>query len=162
GERLLRAAARYGRHWGKLLAPWAEKGVAPRPHLFEVEFGLPASDGDAAHPPLVVRSGGVEVRLSGRSDRGDLAEPPDSSTGFWVIDYETGRAGNYTGADLAEFRRLQLTIYALAVEEVLLAGRPARPLGLAYWLVSEGGPKVALPARNQVLWLDETRRWREV
>src|SRR5262249_8281230 len=60
-------------------------------------------------------------------------------------------------------RRLQLTLYALAVEEVLFAGCDARPLGLAYWLVSDAGPKVALPAsRNQVLWLEETQRWRAI
>jgi hypothetical protein len=82
--------------------------------------------------------------------------------GFWVIDYKTGRAAHYTGTDLAEYRRLQLTLYALAVEEVLLAGRGARPLGLAYWLVGAGGAKVALPGRNQVLWLDEGARWRAV
>src|SRR5262249_41533494 len=77
-------------------------------------------------------------------------------------DYKTGRSAHYTSAELAELRRLQLTLYALAVEEVLLAGRGARPLGLAYWMVSEAGPKVALPARDQVLWLDGTRRWREL
>jgi hypothetical protein len=42
---------------------------------------------------------------------------------------------------------------------VLLAGQGARPLGLAYWLVSDGGPRVALPVRNDALWLEETRRW---
>jgi ATP-dependent helicase/DNAse subunit B len=162
GERLLRAAARYARQWEKFVAPWREKGVAPRPHLFEAEFGLPAADGAAPHEPLVLRSGDVEVRVSGRIDRVDLAELAGGGTGFWVIDYKTGRSAHHTSADLADLRRLQLTLYALAVEEVLLAGRGARPLGLAYWMVSEAGPKVALPARDQVVWLDETRRWREL
>jgi RecB family exonuclease len=102
------------------------------------------------------------VRVSGRIDRVDVAELADG-VGFWIIDYKTGRSSHYTGTDLAEYRRLQLTLYALAVEEVLLKGRNARPLGLAYWLVGEGGPKVALPAsRNQVQWLDEAGRWRAV
>src|SRR5205814_8511869 len=60
------------------------------------------------------------------------------------------------------FRRLQLTLDALAVQDVLLAGQPARPLGLAYWLVTDTGPKIALPGRNQVLWLEETAAWRKV
>jgi hypothetical protein len=79
--------------------------------------------------------------------------------GFWIIDYKTGRASHYTGTDLAEFRRLQLTLYALAVEAVLLAGQQARPLGMAYWLVGEGGPKVALPGRNATGWLEDRGRW---
>jgi ATP-dependent helicase/nuclease subunit B len=157
GRRLLRALSRYGAQWQKFLRPWSERGVAPRPRLFEVGFGLPGED----HGPLVVRADDVEVRVSGRIDRVDLAEL-DDGVGFWVIDYKTGRAGNHTGADLAEFRRLQLTLYALAVESVLLADCHARPLGLAYWLVSESGPKVALPARDPARWLEEGRRWPEV
>jgi ATP-dependent helicase/DNAse subunit B len=160
GRRLLRQAARYDAQWRRFVDPWLEKGVAPRPHHFEVDFGLPAANGDAPHGPLVIRAGGVEVRVSGRIDRVDVAELPDGSAGFWVIDYKTGRSAHYTSSDLAAFRRLQLTLYALAVEEVLLAGRGARPLGLAYWLVGEQGPKVALPVRNEVLWLTETAKWR--
>ena len=154
-------ASRYGDQWRKFLEPWQGRGVGPRPHFFEVDFGLPAADGQEPRAPLVLRADGVEVRVSGRIDRVDLAELP-GGVGFWVIDYKTGRSSHYTGPDLAEFRRLQLTLYALAVEEVLLAGTGARPLGLAYWLVTEAGPKVVLPARNQTLWLDEDGRWRAV
>jgi RecB family exonuclease len=161
GQRLLRVAARYVAQWQKFLKPWQERGVLPRPHLFEVDFGLPAPEGQVPHGPLVIRAGDTEVRVSGRIDRVDLAEVGEE-VGFWIIDYKTGRSSHYTSTDLAEYRRLQLTLYALAVEEVLLAGHKARPLGLAYWLVGEGGPKVALPVRNQVLWLDETQRWRGV
>ena len=161
GRRLLRTAGRYGDQWDRFLAPWLEKGVRPTPHLFEVEFGLPGPDGTLTHGPLVIRADGVEVRVSGRIDRVDVAELP-GGVGFWIIDYKTGRAGNYTGTDLAAYRRLQLTLYALAVEEVLLAGRDARPLGLAYWLVTDTGPKIALPGRNQLVWLDEGKPWREV
>ncbi len=58
---------------------------------------------------------------------------------------------------------MQLTLYALAVEEVLLVDRQARPLGLAYWLVIEDGPKVVLPAtRDPLQWLNEDRRWRGI
>jgi ATP-dependent helicase/DNAse subunit B len=161
GRRLLRAAARYGDQWRKFLKPWRERGTAPQPHLFEVDFGLTTVAGATPYGPLVIRTAEVEVRVSGRIDRVDLA-PLADGVGFWIIDYKTGRSQHYTGADLASFRKLQLTLYALAVEEVLLAGQGARPLGLAYWLVSEEGPKVALPGRNVLLWLDETQRWRQV
>ena len=102
---------------------------------------------------------GVEVRISGRIDRVDVAELDNGELGFWIIDYKTGRSSHYTATDTAELRKLQLPLYALAVEGVFLHGQGARPLGLAYWLVSDSGPKVVLPGRNATHWLDETRRW---
>src|SRR5207253_561022 len=72
--RLIRVAGRYPAQWEKFLRPWQEKGVAPRPHFFEIDFGLPAAEGEVPHPPLVLRAGDVEVRISGRIDRVDLAE----------------------------------------------------------------------------------------
>jgi ATP-dependent helicase/DNAse subunit B len=160
GRRLQRLAARYRAHWQKFLEPWLPRGVRPRPALFEVSFGLPVLDGQTPADPLVIAAGGVEVRISGRIDRVDVADLPDGSVGFWVIDYKTGRGSYYTGADLKAFRRLQLTLYALAVEQVLLDGKPARPLGLAYWLLAEGGPRVALPGHPKSLrWLEESEAW---
>src|SRR5262249_25605332 len=87
-----------------------------------------------------------------------------STHGFWIIDYKTGRSEHYTGSDLREFRRLQLTLYALAVEEVLLADKRARPLGLAYWLVVDSGPKIAPPThpKKPGACFDETEAWRRV
>ncbi|HEV3259373.1 MAG TPA: PD-(D/E)XK nuclease family protein [Gemmataceae bacterium] len=161
GRRLQRAVARYRAHWEKFLKPWLAQSVAPRPHLFEVAFGMPAGDGEVPVGPLVIAVDGVEVRIRGRIDRVDVADLPDG-TGFWIIDYKTGRSGHYTAADLQNFQRLQLTLYALAVEQVLLADRNARPLGLAYWLVSDTGVKVALPAKDQIVWLNETEGWRTV
>jgi hypothetical protein len=161
GERLMRVGARYPGHWQKFLEVWKPVAVRPQPHWFEVDFGLPERPGETAYPPLVIRGDGVEVRISGRIDRVDIAELEDS-VGFWIIDYKTGKSGYYTGKDLSEFRRLQLTLYALAVEQVLLADRRARPLGLAYWMVTENGPKVALPGKGPLTWFHETERWREV
>jgi ATP-dependent helicase/DNAse subunit B len=163
GRRLQRMARRYRPHWQKFVEPWLPRGVRPRPEFFEVGFGLPGCDGDVTHGPLVITGAEAEVRISGRIDRVDVAELPGGDVGFWVIDYKTGRSAHYTGGDLKEFRRLQLTLYALAVQDVLLAGKDARPLGLAYWLVTDTGPKVALPGHPRSLaWLDETGAWRTV
>ena len=151
GRRLQRMAVRYRPHWQKFVEPWLLRGVRPRPEFFEVGFGLPGADGETVHGPLVITGAGVEVRISGRIDRVDLAELPGGGVGFWIIDYKTGRSAHYTGGDLKEFRRLQLTLYALAVQDVLLAGHDARPLGLAYWLVTDTGPKVALPGHPRHL-----------
>jgi hypothetical protein len=165
GERLLRVAARYREQWQSFVKPWGPLQVAPEPHFFEVDFGLPAEEVSATElyfpEPLVIRSEEIEVRISGRIDRVDVARLGEE-VGFWIIDYKTGRAEHYTSKAIVEFQRLQLTLYALAVEEVLLAGQRARPLGLAYWLVAGDGPKVVLPVRNQVLWFKEAERWRQV
>src|SRR5262249_35465630 len=51
----------------------------------------------------------------------------------------------------------------LAAQEVLLADCKARPLGLAYWLVADSGPKVALPVYPKHLaWFREGEGWRAI
>ena len=152
---LLRSAARYGEQWRKFLEPWRERGSAPRPHLFEVDFGLTVTEGATAYGPLVIRTAEVEVRVSGRIDRVDLV-PLADGVGFWIIDYKTGRSEHYTGADLREFRKLQLTLYALAVEEVLLAGQGARPLGLAFNIGMKLPAHLAATGKAMLAHLDPT------
>jgi ATP-dependent helicase/DNAse subunit B len=159
GRRLQRKAARYRADWEKFVGTWAELNVVPLPEYLEKGFGMADSDGEA--PPLVIADGDVEVRLGGRIDRVDLAET-DAGTFFWIVDYKTGRSANYSSASLKTFARLQLTLYALAAERVLLAGRGARPLGLAYWLVTDNGPKVVLPARSPHAWFRSADEWAKV
>jgi ATP-dependent helicase/DNAse subunit B len=163
GERLRRSAARYVTHWQQFVKPWVEQRVHPRPHLFEAAFGLPTTEATPSRPPLVLSADGVEVRVGGRIDRVDVAEV-EGGFAFWIIDYKTGRGSHYTPGDLREFRRLQLTLYALAVEEVLLAELGARPLGLAYWLVTESGPKPVVPGsgKQATAWLNDAERWRQM
>lgn len=162
GQRLQRQARKYRSHWERLLAPWMPKKILPRPELFEAGFGLPAEGGPT--PPLVIQVDGLEVRISGRIDRIDIAElPGEEGIGFWVIDYKTGPSSRYTGSDLKRFRKLQLTLYALAAEQVLLASRKARPLGLAYWLVMDNGPKLVLPGhQRELVWYHHPTAWHEV
>jgi ATP-dependent helicase/DNAse subunit B len=161
-ERMKRLGTRYRDHWLAYLDPWIERSLHLKPHAFEVAFGLPAAEGEIAAGPLVLRFEDVEVRVSGRIDRVDVVEFGEE-VGFWILDYKTGRSGYYTANEIKEFRRLQLTLYALAVERVLLAGKQSRPLGLAYWLVADTGVKVALPSPNRPLaWFEEPGPWRLV
>lgn len=157
GKRLHRSAARYRGHWEGYLEPWREQDAALNPHTFEAGFGL-AGDPQAAGP-LILSVDGVEVRIGGRIDRVDLTPLPDG-VGFWVIDYKTGRSSAYTGSDLLKFQKLQLSLYALAVEQVLLVGQNARPLGLAYWLVTDKGPKSVMPPRQPLAWLADDKAWK--
>ncbi len=162
GRRLQRRAVRYRGDWEKFVATWAELKVVPRPEYLEKGFGTKPADGDEPAPPLLIVGDGVEVRLGGRIDRVDVAET-EAGTFFWIVDYKTGRSGNYSAASLKSFQRLQLTLYALAVERVLLVGRGARPLGLAYWLVTDIGPKVVLPGdRKHHGWFRNADEWAKV
>ena len=156
GKRLLRAAARYAGQWRKFIDGWTEKNVAPSPTHLEADFGL-ASDSERA--ALTIEVDGVEVRIGGRIDRVDATELPDG-LGFWIIDYKTGDTTQYTGGDLIRFEKLQLSLYALAVEKVFFAGQKARPLGLAYWMVAGKGDKLVLPdARQRFSWLAAPENW---
>jgi ATP-dependent helicase/DNAse subunit B len=159
GRRLQRKAARYRADWEKFVGTWAELEIAPRPEYLEKGFGM--ADGDGESPPLVIADGDVEVRLGGRIDRVDVAET-GAGTFFVIVDYKTGRSANYTAASLKSFARLQLTLYALAAQRVLLAGREARPLGLAYWLVTDTGPKIVLPSRSPHAWFRSADEWARV
>jgi ATP-dependent helicase/nuclease subunit B len=164
GKRLKRFGQRYGSHWRKHVKAWNERAIYPRPELLEVAFGLPTGEDDGRGTRLVVCVDGIEVSVSGRIDRIDIAElPDDQGLGFWVIDYKTGRGANYVARELHEFKKLQLTLYALAAEEVLLAGRRARPMGLAYWLVAEKGVKTGMPGHHQATaWLDDASAWERI
>jgi ATP-dependent helicase/DNAse subunit B len=159
GRRLQRKAARYRADWEKFVGTWAELRLAPSPEYLEKGFGM--ADGEGEAPPLVIGDGDVEVRLGGRIDRVDVAES-EAGTFFWVVDYKTGRSANYSAASLKSFARLQLTLYTLAAERVLMGDRKARPLGLAYWLVTDTGPKVVLPTRSPHAWFRSADEWAKV
>jgi ATP-dependent helicase/DNAse subunit B len=155
GQRLSKLALRYQQHWIKFLTPWNSQNIVPRPYFFEHAFGMPPEEGGAE--PLVIEAEGIEVRLRGRIDRVDVAEL-ETGLGFWVIDYKTGKPEYYTSNKLLTFERLQLLLYALAVERVLLPGQDARPLGLAYWLVADKGPKVVQP-KQLTSWFEDSHLW---
>jgi ATP-dependent helicase/nuclease subunit B len=161
GKRLQRKAARYRADWQKFVATWTELKVVPQPAYLEKGFGMAPVEGDEPAPPLVIECDSIEVRLGGRIDRVDVAET-GADTFFWIVDYKTGRSANYSAASLRTFARLQLTLYALAVERVLFADQGARPLGLAYWLVTDTGPKVVLPTRSPHAWFKSADEWGKV
>ena len=158
GERLKRAALRYRAHWHEFREGWRKPGAVPVPHAFEADFGVP---GENVPEALTLTVGDVVVKVGGRIDRVDLADVGGGAVGFWVIDYKTGRRENYSAAQVERFEKLQLPLYAVAIERVLLKDRPARPLGLAYWLVTDSGPKPMLPSRKNAVhsWLADPGRW---
>jgi RecB family exonuclease len=158
GTRLHRTAARYPAQWNAFREKEAKAGPTPVPRRFEAAFGLPPDPGKDPIPPLVVSVEGIEIRLAGSIDRIDTAEL-DDGLGIWIIDYKSGRGSYYTRPAVEKMEHLQLSLYALAAERVLFPGQIVRPVGLAYWLVTDTGPKAVTPKDAWPPFRDRLERW---
>ncbi len=114
------------------------------PKHFEVSFGPVAAESDGDTDPLStasayeLRCGDVVVRLSGRIDRLDVGLVGGQVV-FNVLDYKIGAAKQYQLKDIESGAILQLPLYAMAVEDLLLAGENAVPWAGGYWHVKDGG-----------------------
>lgn len=121
------------------------------PHRHEMAFGL------RGQPPLVVRQGEDSFLLRGLIDRVDGA--PDGRVR--VIDYKTAGPSGYDDRAVAEGKKMQLPLYALAARDALDLGNPVEGF---YWHVQhaepsrfqmsrfEGGPGGAIEAALQKAW----------
>ncbi len=156
-RRVKRSLNHYPKQWSEFQDGWKKQGAEPLPTYFEAMFGY--DEKPESKPALVLKVDDVEVRLGGIIDRVDVASI-DSGLGFWVIDYKTGRGTQFSGRDLLAFERLQLPLYALALERVFHKGDSLRPLGMSYWIILEEGPKRVLPVkREEYSWLLDAERW---
>lgn len=137
-HRLDQMLTRYARQHEK----YEESGGSDvaRPHKFEVVFGDDRR-GDS-HPSLVLGTGRDSVSLQGKIDRIDLVES-EGGVGFRVIDYKTGSCPS--PKDVAGALYVQLPLYALAVERLVLPEGPARLVDVGYWgLRREGYRRIVL------------------
>jgi ATP-dependent helicase/nuclease subunit B len=131
-------------------ALWKDFNMPLRPAHFEVAFGLsegPTDDEDvnvipdadlASARPLELVHEGETLRIRGRIDRIDLGEIGGRSV-FNVVDFKSGRAKSLTADTVSSGATLQLPLYALAVEQLLLADQQAIPWRAGYWFVKENG-----------------------
>jgi len=85
------------------------------PALFEEQFGK--REGAA---PLRISCAGREVEIAGVIDRVDVAQAGDGRR-VRIIDYKSGTT-RITTKDAWEGRNLQMPLYALAIEQVLMPG----------------------------------------
>jgi RecB family exonuclease len=108
----------------------------PIPHRFEVSFGDEESEHSYSH--LEIGSGATAVRLQGKIDRIDLVEGPEGR-GFRVIDYKSGHGPSSN--DVRQARMLQLPLYAMAVERIILAGEDLTLHDVGYWTLRKEGYK---------------------
>ena len=98
------------------------------PHQFEAPFGMKGV------PPLEVRDeNGDTFRLRGLIDRVDR----DAEGRIRIIDYKTAGPTTYKNKALAEGKRLQLPLYALAARDALGLGEPVDGF---YWHVRHAQP----------------------
>jgi RecB family exonuclease len=123
-------------------AALAEQGLTLRPAHFEVAFGRTASDGDplSTARALEFRVGDERVAVCGCIDRLDLGAHAGSAC-FNVIDYKSGDAGGFSADAALRGTALQLPLYLLAAERVLLADRGATACLAAYWSPATSGYK---------------------
>jgi RecB family exonuclease len=102
------------------------------PHLFELNFG----EEDAPHPVLELAHGGRKLKLGGRIDRIDLVETPDGPR-FRIIDYKSGSVPSSTEVKQGEM--VQLPLYAMAVQRLVLADDGIGLFDLGYWSLKNEG-----------------------
>jgi ATP-dependent helicase/nuclease subunit B len=126
-------------------------GLAPeiRPAHFEVSFGLKRQDGDETDPlsttkPFELSCAGETVRLSGRIDRIDIGFVAGQVV-FNVLDYKTGSRKTLKPNDIESGRALQLPLYAMAVQELLMIDRRAVPWRVGYWYLKDNGFDRSIP-----------------
>ena len=114
-----------------------------RPWAFEVVFGENQEWSLREENSLALQKGEIQVRITGRIDRVDRREE-NGEVHFSVIDYKTGKHSAGRGVDL------QLAIYALAVEELLLAGSNAALAEAGYWRIVDKGfrPSMVSPSSD--------------
>jgi ATP-dependent helicase/DNAse subunit B len=129
---------------------YADKyGQSLSPAHFEVAFGM-SRDGEndpIAAGPLILGEGPDAVRLAGRIDRIDVGAAGGRPV-FGIVDYKTGRSNGYKPDETCITpSRMQLEIYALAVETLLLTD--AAPVGCGYWFVREKGYSKWLDFRDK-------------
>jgi ATP-dependent helicase/DNAse subunit B len=93
--------------------------------------------------PFELVCGAETVRLSGRIDRIDVGVVA-GQTVFNIVDYKSGTSVRLSRQAIAEGLALQLPLYALAAEQLLLSDLQAVPWRAAYWYVRDKGYQEAI------------------
>ena len=125
-------------------ACWSEMERPLAPAHFEVRFG-PANrtqqddeDVISTDEPFLFDLGDEQLQIIGRIDRIDVGQMAGQPV-FNVLDYKSGAAASLRNADIEAGLALQLPLYVMAAEQLLLAERGAVPWRTAYWFVRETG-----------------------
>ena len=150
---LLRVEAMQAVAWGPAyLQQWTEYrehtqalSEPMRPTYYEARFG-PSQTGEetdavlSTDSPFCLSLGEEKLQLTGRIDRIDVATI-NNQTVFNVVDYKTSALMKPSADKIRSGHQLQLFLYALAVERLLLSDEQAAPWRLGYWAICDGGFK---------------------
>ncbi|OHB85286.1 MAG: hypothetical protein A2V98_08420 [Planctomycetes bacterium RBG_16_64_12] len=120
-----------------------QDGSVPlRPTWFEVSFGHSRSLAGSLSTDraLELSTPGGVIRIAGRIDRIDTGAVA-GQTVFNILDYKTGTSTRFSREAVAEGTALQLPLYALATQQLLLADEEAVPWQAGYWYLAENGFK---------------------
>lgn len=150
---------------------WEELDQPPRPAYFEVRFGpeVASSAEESVSPlsqpiPFELDLGEQQIRITGQIDRIDVGRI-GQLTVFNVIDYKSGRSEIiFKQEHLQTGKQLQLPLYALAAEELLLADQQAEAMSVGYWSVQKSGFEksalnLKLPTGNG---LEASAEWQQI
>jgi len=137
-----------------------------QPAYFEVSFGMKPRSGERVDPvsvekPFELKCGNEIVRFSGRIDRIDIGMVSGEVV-FNVIDYKTGSKSAFKTKNAASGQAVQLPLYALAVQELLMIDRRAKPWRVGYWFLRDSGfDSLEIPQfyRRTPEGLRETEDW---
>lgn len=119
---------------------WTGFSNPPAPKHFEVSFGLEGAFEDplSTKNPLALNAHNETFKVGGRIDRIDLGEIAGELV-FNVLDYKTGQVPGAKFETLKSKDALQLPLYVLATEDVLLGSQAAVAFAAGYWALSRKG-----------------------
>ncbi|WP_435006344.1 PD-(D/E)XK nuclease family protein [Tundrisphaera lichenicola] len=149
----LRTNKTLSRYHGQFVNYFGKQGEKVEPHLFEVLFGQP--DNEHSKPYLRLGQDGDEVLLQGKIDRIDRVEK-DGKLLFRVIDYKTGSSPS--GKDVKSGLASQLTLYALAVEQLIFPSGDQQLIDVGYWSLPKNGYK-SVKLGDWISHRDELRKF---
>jgi hypothetical protein len=117
----------------------------PWPVHFEVRFGKARGDSQkesedplSTDAPFELELGDERIKLIGRIDRIDVGAIRGAKV-FNIIDYKTGEVKSLSAKDVRRGLALQIPLYAMAVEEHLLAAQGTLAWQADYWWLREAG-----------------------
>ncbi len=125
-------------------AKWSHLDQPLRPTHFEVRFGPEVHSGDSSDDnasvaiPFELDLGHEQILLTGQIDRVDVGRV-GKTTVFNIIDYKSGAEVKLEDKKIRSGRQLQLPLYALAAERLLLAEQGAVALSTGYWSIQGQG-----------------------
>ncbi len=123
---------------------WDSLDEPLRPKFLEVRFGpqvlgqQQAENEASTALPFELDLGNEQIRITGQIDRIDVGRV-GNVTVFNIIDYKSGKEVRFSSDKVRAGRQLQLPLYALAAEQLLLADQEAQALSTGYWNIRGKG-----------------------